>query len=1308
MDNPSQKSLELTNTWPTMPIFEIEKHELGRLSAEDAEKLIARLLKAEVGKFGINPGSVQHTGSTTAPDGGIDISVDTKKKRFNSEFLPKGKTIIQVKRSITQPSKIKSEMQDKEEKAKNGKVKLSSTIDSLVKNGGNYIIVSLKDDCTQEALDDRVSTMKEMAKGVRGVRSFQPRFYDSSRICDWINTQPDVHQWINEKLGKSALCWRPYGNWSSNGSTHDNSLIMAPGISIVIPPTASGEVYKELSIEQGLNAVRKIVTSSSKSTRIIGHPGVGKTRFIEALFDDNIGEGALNKMHAVYADLEDELDTPPSSMVQRILNTGKEAILILDNCSSQIHSKIRKKISTQSSLIKLITVECDSKEDKPQSTNVVQIKIVDVELSRQLLARRYPGLDQLTVNRIVGFSGGNLTISLVLAENAERGDPIHNLPDRNLLDRLLYQGNTHDEKFRSHAEALSLVYSYSVEENGSGVNELAVIGSLVNTGPTELYRSSAKLLNRGIAQQRGKWRSILPPAIANKLAISALDTMPIPNLERVFTVSHPRLLKSFAHRLGFINDHHIVKEIAKRWFSENGIISNVTQLSDDQIDLVEFLAAVSPAAFLNHVTDTINGFNDHKITNENISSWGSISKIIGKIAYFPENFEKCAELLIEIADFENSTTSSNPANSILEMFFQPYLSNTHAKLIQRRSLLKKLLENDEKRIFDIGINCLSTSLDGPPWSNAAFIGFGYSARNHGSSPNDADLVEWRNCFLMIVVEGSVSGSQSSKKKYKSTLLGKFKSLWKQKEIHESLADSWRKIHDDKFWWEGWKDVCQTIHDVCANGDDISGNEGQRKKFELRKLRELEEYLKPKDLMSKISALFVVRGYENWMAEYFCAKRRKNRKIDLPCIAKDLGAMFAESGSDVSILTDKLFVSKFNDVSFDFGKGLVAGTTSYLKTWKDLLLALDQFYDEGFNIAVFQGFLHELGSTDKDMALECLTLAGRQSRLQTKIALLYPPNTFMNADFDKWVRPNMSEENFLYDHRKILSDEKFNLISHDRVASFAEQLLSQKNGSSMILQELTLRFNRMKSEETLLPADLFKVALMAVKKNILDGKDSCDYELLYIVEEFLNSDAPKSEVSDWINTIFKAADKGYGNSLASFDAIKLTAEMHTEAFLSEAFGGLSKDQETRIGFLTFELNNQFYLSDSDIGRVIEWCKNHASLDAWKKVAECIGAVTIITDRSPAFISERGVKYLKACPNPGDVLDGYAGIIYTSFGSGSFADTMECRMKAFENSPAFENSELLAVAKKIVDQAKKHISEIRSIEKTTYSLMEQRFE
>ncbi|EHI52377.1 hypothetical protein, partial [Aeromonas salmonicida] len=569
-----------------MAIFDIEKDELLRLSDTLLEELIARLAEAEISARGHSPAYVHWSGSINAPDGGIDVHVQVPVEHMSTGFIERPDTIFQAKIHCMPKSAISKEM------APAGK--LSRSIAEQAAKGGSYIIVSLGDDCSPPMKEDRLQAMQDAVADDPNRSNIHLDFFDRSKLVQWLRQHPSVMLWAKRILGQGYSGWQPYGAWSNPPQGSVDTLISAPGVTINLP---SGKGQK-LAIQDAIGPMRELIRSTNKAVRITGLSGVGKTRIVQALFDETVGTDALDRTIAVYVDTGESPDPSATAMLDRLIAEGRRAIMILDNCPSELHTLLASKVAAKGT-ISLITVEYDIRDDKPQTTEVIQIEAIGPEVAEQLLLRRFPSIGRSNARRIAEFSDGNTRVSLAIAERVEEGESLAQLSHAQLFNRLFEQRNHPDDDLREQAEILSLVYSFSVSTAEEGQNELEVLGSISGYSANQLFRATSKLSDRHIVQKRAHWRAILPHAIANRLASSALDSIPVDQLRATFEAAgRQRLLMSFAHRLGLLHEHPVAKEIAECWLQPDGLLGRLTELSDIYDKILNYIAPVAPEALL--------------------------------------------------------------------------------------------------------------------------------------------------------------------------------------------------------------------------------------------------------------------------------------------------------------------------------------------------------------------------------------------------------------------------------------------------------------------------------------------------------------------------------------------------------------------------------------------------------------------------------------------------------------------------------------------------------------------------------------
>ena len=130
-------------------------------------------------------------------------------------------------------------------------------------------------------------------------KSLQLEFFDRGRVATWVRSHPSLILWVRNKIERPLIGWRPYENWANAPGGIEEEYIMDDGLRLQDVTTTG----KGLSVEAGLLKLRSALSSLGTSTRLAGLSGVGKTRLVQALFDERVGNDALNRSQVLYADV---------------------------------------------------------------------------------------------------------------------------------------------------------------------------------------------------------------------------------------------------------------------------------------------------------------------------------------------------------------------------------------------------------------------------------------------------------------------------------------------------------------------------------------------------------------------------------------------------------------------------------------------------------------------------------------------------------------------------------------------------------------------------------------------------------------------------------------------------------------------------------------------------------------------------------------------------------------------------------------------------------------------------------------------
>ncbi|HDN9004898.1 TPA: hypothetical protein P2H94_000549 [Aeromonas veronii] len=1254
-----------------MAIFDIEKDDLLRLSDTQLEELIARLAEAEIAAHGHSPAYVHWSGSINAPDGGIDVHVRVPVEHMSTGFIERPDTVFQAKIHGMPKSAISKEM------APAGK--LSRAIAELAAKGGSYIIISLSDDCSPPMKQDRLKAMKDAVKDDPHRSNIQLDFYDRSKLVQWLRQHPSVMLWAKKILGQGYSGWQPYGAWSNPPQGSEDTLISAPGVTITLP---SGKGQK-LAIQDAIGPMRELIRSTNKAVRITGLSGVGKTRIVQALFDESVGEDALDRTIAVYVDTGENPEPSATAMLDRLIAEGRRAIMILDNCPSELHTLLASKVAAKGT-ISLITVEYDIRDDKPQITEVIQIEAVGPEVAEQLVLRRFPNIDRNNARRIAEFADGNARVSLAIAERVEEGESLAQLSDAQLFNRLFEQRNNPDDSLREQAEILSLVYSFSVSTAEEGQNELEVLGSISGYSVSQLFRATSKLSDRHIVQKRAHWRAILPHAVANRLAALALDSIPVDQLRATFEATgRQRLLMSFAHRLGLLHDHTVAKEIVKIWLEPDGLLGRITTLDDISARMLDYIAPVSPEILLDRIETVLVSSNFMGMKPGYNSRRTSVINLLCLLAYESNAFGRCIRLLIHLADYEKENDGNNPLTRQITNFFQAYLSGTHATLEQRIAIMNECFSSDVPRRKSLGFKMLATALE-DRGTGFGMNAFGARPRNYGLHPSHDELVQWRSAFIDVAVQLGTSGDPAVEVPARQIMGNTFRGMWSQIAIREKLIDAARKLHAHRPWGDGWKAVRTTIyfdHTERKNANNVEPIPDN--------LAALEKELEPHDLISAILTYVLSKGQDYWALDANF-DHEKIHKYDearqrLEAKALQLGEEFAISGHKLDELGPNLFSNGWMPNTYAFGRGLAKGGHDLRAGWQQLVEQLEPLSEVGINVAVFGGFIKEMDAFEPYLVQELLDFCAQHPVLRHSLVYLHPWGKFTEVDLERCmmllddpdIDPNIYEP--------ILWRDEYASLPRARILELAMRLLSKPGGSDVVLEALSMRLHDKDVMVDTLGPDFRQIGLRAAILNL--PKDHNDpggtrgYNMECVINAVLRFGGNDAEKQEWLDAIFAVVDLHYGYVHSYESAIETTAALMPEAFLNRIFEGSEEQQERRQFFICNRDLRFSPIAHINMDFLISWCCARNEPRVWVAIAASIHLWEKDGEIEGLRMSELALRLLESSPDPAIVLEIFAERVTPSSYSGSRAEVMQSREKAIRKLVEHERADISTAAQRV---------------------------
>lgn len=752
-----------------MSPLDLTPQDLLKLSDAELREMIRRLCEAELASQNLPTSAVLAGGAQEAADGGLDVVVKLNQPLKTPNFIPRPYTGFQVKKHGMTPKNCQDEMLYHGKAPKN-------VICELAAASGAYIMVTT-DNCSDSMLKNRLDSMLKTVSTLPNHDQILLDFYGIDRLNQWLSLFPGTQLWVRECIGQPLTSWQSHGRWTTV-PTEDNDAYITdkqPHLTDI----SEGQAQR-LTLAEGLTRFRTLLKKPQAILRLTGLSGTGKTRFAQALFEATVGNDALLPSEAIYADIGDTPFPVPAAMIEQLIAKKRRAIVVIDNCAPEIHRQLVRKIrDTANQSVSLLTIEYDVADDEPEETRVFRLETSAPSLTVDLLQRRYPSLSYDDADRLDKLSDGNTRLALALAQHVAKSGNLPQFSDRDLFQRLFNQRHAEDRHLLQEAQVLSLVYSFRISNNvqDNQQDELQVLADLAELPRRNLLSAVATLKQRQLIQSRGQWHAVLPQALANYLAVQALDSLSLRTVQQYLTIpQNSRLLKSYAHRLGTLPPHQAVISVAAIFIKSFKLRERLLENDSEALTLLEFIAPVIEDDVLTLLEDLFDTPDFHP------DDGNRLARLLWHLAYEERNFKKAVQLLLKLIPL---APKDDVASYLTQLFFL-LLSGTLATPAYRLEVLTELIDNDYSEVVDLELpHLFNAAFKSSHWTLAIDCSFGTRTRSAGwDLPQEAPtgsinpIHTWYFGLLNLLSSANLIGRPAFSA-VMDVLLFEFHCLWQQ-------------------------------------------------------------------------------------------------------------------------------------------------------------------------------------------------------------------------------------------------------------------------------------------------------------------------------------------------------------------------------------------------------------------------------------------------------------------------------------------------------------------------------------------------
>lgn len=653
--------------------------------------MLTGLLKAESAYAKLNPAVVTISSRLTVADGGIDAEVDVAPDAHVPAdcFFSAGLTGIQLKSgSSFKPwteSSIRGELI-------NSAGTLFPEVARLTEKRGRYVVVCTGHDLTPQQRNDACKHVVSVLERA-GVADYGGLVdvLGASQISIFAERYPGIAASLTFDSIQEAWV---LDEWIRDAHMA-NSLLPAPAQTDLI------------------NQIRAGIEGDAKHIRVLGEPGLGKTRMVlEALRQPHIAPSVLYLCHGS--------KFGQTTLFRQLLRVGwtKPLVLVLDDLSESEMSDIWRHLKTRCGAMKLISLDHGHDESHDDEILRLQAPHLPDETIRGILEDRVG--ESRGLDRWVAICEGSPRVAHAVAENlhANPTDLLRPPVTVALWARFLHgygaQEDAASRQVDCVAHHLALFSRFGFEDPVS--DEAAYVSKLIQkVDPTigwARFQEIVQTLRARRVLQGSRTLFFVPKALHIYLwkqfwirygrgfdFVSTFETMP--------RSLHAWFLNKFRFADGK-DTAFVVEEILK---PEGVFSSRDVLISSTGSRFLSTLAEANPAAVLRLLEDTIGKWTDAELA-EFKTDRQNIVWALEKIAVWRPLTVRALKVLARLAVNENADFSNNATGTLVGLFrIGPEAAATEASPEQRLPALLGLMRagTDAERL--LGLKALSSALD---------------------------------------------------------------------------------------------------------------------------------------------------------------------------------------------------------------------------------------------------------------------------------------------------------------------------------------------------------------------------------------------------------------------------------------------------------------------------------------------------------------------------------------------------------------------------------------------------------------------
>lgn len=695
-------------------IFEANANQIEYLDQSQLVDLLRRLIQAELNKNSIPLRSGTAPAQITIADGGDDARVSWSGGPNETDWLPSRFSIFQSKKGTTFPAGLKAETQDKSSQGTNAPI-LNEALGKAISQSGSYVIIT-STPVVGTKLDRRIKAIQEGISDTGNDPSLLSsiQIYDCNRLAAWTNTHPSVALWLNALQRNVYLGgFQTFEDWGRapeiseiEFQQNDDSRFVAKGNEIQTWKNEDNSISQEKSFDEIRKVISTFLLTRGKAVRVVGPSGYGKTRLVYQLIANLVAlpQDTLSESQIIYCLFEDVKDRL-LNIAREIVDTGSNALLIVDDCPDHIHTKLSETVHRDGSRCHLITIGVETKAQGMRHNLIVELNAASNELISHIAEATNKQVSEKNASLIRDLSQGFPRMAVFASRALEGGDEELSSVET-LISRIVWGEHEIEQPAFESLQLLSLFTIVGMENDAA--KELGEIADYCGKTARQIFIELRRFAERGVLFRQGDYGEVQPLPLAMRLSNQWLESNPTGTLEDLFRSLSEEMKLRMVGRLRWVSWSDKVSNFGRALLSE-ALPDEAALDSEFGSKLLDRFVHLAPDATMEHLARLLAGK-----TIDELASFGRGRRYtiwaLEKLVFRRQTFDAGARLLLKLGAAENENWSNNASGQFTGLYHL-YLSGTEARPEEKLIVLDDGLDDTDERVRKLCVDALNRMLE---------------------------------------------------------------------------------------------------------------------------------------------------------------------------------------------------------------------------------------------------------------------------------------------------------------------------------------------------------------------------------------------------------------------------------------------------------------------------------------------------------------------------------------------------------------------------------------------------------------------